>query len=306
MSKVKAKYTAKNSVFCDLFSISQYLLELAKVLHPEEEITEGDLTTLSLRSILSGGIYNDLGFQVKDRLMILVEAQSSWSPSVLIRILIYLIQTLQEYFERNKINLYKNKKITFPKPELYVIYSKQRKDQPEYLSFQEEYFPDGCCIDVKVKIIYLDENDDNNNIINQYIRFCRIFDEQIAKYDRTEEAIDETIRICQEQGILVEYLEHRKVEVKGIMYTLFSQERVDELNLLDAKEEGREEGRAEGRVEGEAKGRAEGEAKGKFETTFENIKSAMKNFKVSAKKAMAALEVPAEDQPKYLNMLQLG
>ena len=105
----------------------EYLFQLYKTIHPEDEdVTENDLSGLTLKTVLSEGIYNDLGFQVKDRLMILVEAQSTWSPSIVIRSLIYLMQTLQEYFNDNDINLYKNNHIQFPKPELYVIYNKKR------------------------------------------------------------------------------------------------------------------------------------------------------------------------------------
>lgn len=237
MTEIKMNQKSKDSVFCDIFSMPEYLFQLYKTIHPEDEdVTENDLSGLTLKTVLSEGIYNDLGFQVKDRLMILVEAQSTWSPSIVIRSLIYLMQTLQEYFNDNDINLYKNNHIQFPKPELYVIYNKKRTNKPEYLSFQEEYFPEGCCIDAKVKVIYLD---DSNSIINQYIKFCLVLDEQKKIYGRTKKAIEETIKICEEQDILVEYLKSRKVEVQNIMYTLFDQERINELNNLNARKEGK-------------------------------------------------------------------
>lgn len=39
---------------------------------------------------------------------------------------------------------------------------------------------------------------------------------------------------------MVEYLKSRKVEVQNIMYTLFDQERINELNRLDAAEKAAE------------------------------------------------------------------
>ena len=238
MGETKLKQKSKDSVFCDMFSMPKYLFQLYKTLHPEdEEVKTDDLSGITLKTVLSEGIYNDLGFQVKDKLMILVEAQSTWSPSIVIRSMIYLMQTLQEYFNDNNINLYQNNHIKFPKPELYVIYNKKRGNKPEYLSFKKEYFPEGCCIDAKVKIIYLD---DSHSIINQYIKFCLVLDEQKKIYGRTKKAIEETIRICEEQDILVEYLKSRKVEGQNIMYTLFDQERINELNRLDAAEKAAE------------------------------------------------------------------
>lgn len=225
--------TSKDSVFCDMFSRPEYLIQLYRTLHPEDtESTEEDLTGVTLKTILSEGVYNDLGFQVKDKLLILVEAQSTWSPSIILRSMIYMMQTLQEYFNNHDINLYKNNHVKFPKPELYVIYNKKRTDQKEYLSFKEEYFKDeDCCIDARVKMIYLDDSD---SIINQYIKFCLVLDDQIKIYGKEIKAVEETIRICKEADILAEYLKGREVEVKNIMHTLFDQDRINELNKLNA------------------------------------------------------------------------
>ena len=72
-----------------------------------------------------------------------------------------------------------------------------------------------------------------------------VLDVQKKKYGRTQQAIEETIRICEEQDILVEYLKTRKVEVQNIMYTLFDQERINELNNLNSRKEGKLEGKLE-------------------------------------------------------------
>ena len=182
------KYSGKDTVFRDMFSNPKYLLQLYRVLHPEDEsITEADLEIVTLQSILLNGIYNDLGFLVrKDRLMVLVEAQSTWSPNIVIRSLMYLMNTCQEYFTKQKIQLYGSNNAQMPKPELYVIYTGEKGNHPDVLSLKKEFFPDtDCCIDAKVKVIYLRNS---NDIINQYIGFCRVFNEQVALYGRTLKA----------------------------------------------------------------------------------------------------------------------
>ena len=50
-------------------------------------------------------------------------------------------------------------------------------------------------------------------------------------------------------------------------------------------------------------GIAEGEAKGKEETRVENIRSLMKNLKLTAEQAMEALGIAKSDFGKYMNML---
>ena len=298
----------KDSVFCNLFSIPEYQLKLCNTLYPDlKDLTEADLKTLTLSAIMSNGLYNDLGLQVRNRLMVLVEAQSTWSPMVVARIMTYYFTTLNEYFTEHDYNTYGNVKRPFPKPELYVIYSGKRKKKPEYLSFIQEYFPEGCCIEGRIKMIYLDENDPTNNIINQYLKFCRVFDSMIKKYGKTTKAQIETIRICQDADILANYLETRKAEVMGIMNKEFEQERVNKLNMKDAEARGEARGRAEGRAEGEAKGRAEGiaegEAKGRAEVLFGNLKTLMETMKLSIEEALVALKVPELEHAKYRAML---
>ena len=80
-----------------------------------------------------------------------------------------------------------------------------------------------CCIDAKVKMIYLQDSDD---IIDQYIGFCRVCTEQVALNGRTLKAAKEIIRICRDRNLLREYLSDRETEVEEIMLTLFDQEHV--------------------------------------------------------------------------------
>ena len=170
----KVRHAAKDSVFIDLFAIPKYLLELYQTLHPEDhETVETDLKITTAKCILAGHIYNDLGFMAGDKLIMLVEAQSTWSPNIVVRLLIYVAQTLNNYFTERKILLYKDSKVRFPKPELYVIYTGERKVQPEYLSLKELFFPDeaNCDIDVKVHMIY---ESNTGDIIQQYITFCKV------------------------------------------------------------------------------------------------------------------------------------
>ncbi len=88
------KRRAKDSVFTHLFSEPKYLLELYKTLHPEDtEATEADISDVTIQNVITDNMYNDLGFFVRDTLVILLEAQSTWSPNIVIRVLLYLAQT---------------------------------------------------------------------------------------------------------------------------------------------------------------------------------------------------------------------
>ena len=170
----------------------------------------------------------------------LLEAQSSWTVNILIRILLYLAQSYHEYFERTSQSLYKSKKVKMPKPELYIIYTGNKGRKPDIISLSKEFF-DGADIDIeiKAKVIYESNKD---NIINEYIIFCKIFNEQVKAHGMTKRAVTETIRICKDKDVLKEYLSAHEKEVVSIMMALFSQEKAVEQFGYEKKQEGREEG----------------------------------------------------------------
>ena len=213
-------------MFLDLFQDKKNLLKLYKTLHPEDtDATEDTLDIVTIDNVLTDNLYNDLGIMVgNNRLLLLLEAQSSWTVNILIRILLYLAQSYHEYFERTSQSLYKSKKVKMPKPELYVIYTGNKGRKPDTISLSKEFF-DGADIDieVKAKVIYESETED---IINQYIIFCKVFDEQRKLYGMTEQTVRETIRICKDRNVLKEYLMNREMEVVTIMMSLFNDEQI--------------------------------------------------------------------------------
>ena len=223
---VIVKRNIKDCVFTDLFSNKKYLRELYLSLHPEDsQVTEDDLTDITIENVLVNNLYNDLGFRVGNRLIILVEAQSTWSPNILVRSLIYVTTTYQKYINEKYLDVYSSKKIDIPKPELYVIYTGNKKERPAEMQLSKEFFPDSknISLDVKVNMIYGDTSDD---IISQYVLFTKVYDEQRKLYGRTRQAIEETIHICKEKDVLKEYLESRETEVVTMMMTLFDEEQI--------------------------------------------------------------------------------
>jgi hypothetical protein len=156
--------------------------------------------------------------------MILVEAQSTWTVNILVRILLYLAQSYHEYFQRTSQDYYKSKKVKMPKPELYVIFTGNKGRKPDKISLSKEFF-EGADIDieVKAKVIYESDTDD---IINQYIIFCKVFNKQTKQHGMTQKAVTETIRICKDRNVLMEYLAQREKEVVTIMMSLFDEEQI--------------------------------------------------------------------------------
>ncbi len=236
MAQNTPKRKIKDSVFTNLFQDKKYLLRLYKTLHPEDiNVTEDDIKDVTLKHILVDADYNDLGFSVGGRLVIMVESQSTWTLNIIIRALMYLIQTYHDFFKRTKQNLYGSKKVDMPKPELYVIFTGEKpKKPPDIISLSKDFFfVEKIAIDAEVRVLYQEEE---NNIIGQYIIFCKVYNEQRKKHGQTKKAVTETIRICKDRNVLKEYLESKEQEVVDIMMTLFDDEQVLEAYAKDIED----------------------------------------------------------------------
>ena len=236
----KASRQAKDHVFVDLFNQKKYCLQLFNALHPEAaDVTEDDISNISISHVIVDRPYNDLGFMVRDRLLVLVEAQATWSYNILIRILLYLTDTWMTLIRRNETwDIHDTAKLRLPKPEFYVIYTGDR-DVPERISLGRDFFADeGCALNLEARVISAESTRD---IIGQYIIFAHVFDRQVRKYGYVREAAEETIRICRDRGVLSEYLKQRQKEVVNGMIVLFEQEFATQRYGNRMKAEGRAE-----------------------------------------------------------------
>ena len=227
------KRNIKDSVFTALFGDPENAVQLYRSLHPEDtQVSPADCKIVTLETILASGVYNDLGMQVRDKLIVLVEAQSTFSPNIVLRMLMYLATTYKDYVAERKISLYSSRPAEIPRPELYVIYTGEKTDIPAELRLSDLYGGNGC-VEVKAPLLT-----DGDGILGQYVTFCKISDEQRKKHGYSEEAAREIVRICLEQGILAPFLESRKKEVVDMMHMLFTQEEVDAIEHYNIRREG--------------------------------------------------------------------
>ena len=67
---------------------------------------------------------------------------------------------------------------------------------------------------------------EDGDIINQYVIFTKVCNEQMALHGRNQKAVLEAIRICKDRNVLAEYLSSREKEVVDIMMVLYDEEEV--------------------------------------------------------------------------------
>lgn len=237
------KYTAKDSVFSFIFKQPENTRRLYLALHPEDTgVTEADCKLVTLEHVLTNGVTNDLGFQVRDKLILLVEAQSKFSVNIALRMLLYLAATYKEYVDDHKLDLYGGRPVSIPRPELYMIYAGAPRELPEILRLSDMYDGPGSA-EIEIKVL---RDMGKGNIVDQYIRFCEISDAQRKQYGYTKKAVEETLRICSEENILMPFLASRQKEVRDIMVTLFDQQHATEIHEYNVAKDARLEGHQEG------------------------------------------------------------
>lgn len=217
---------AKNSVFLNLFSRKEYQLRLYQELFPEDTtVTENDVEMVTIENVLTIHPYNDLGLLVRDRLIVLAEAQSTWSVNIIFRLAEYYFDTVMSYLQYKKADIHSSVKVDIPDVEAFVIYTGKKKVKKDSLSLNHEFFggnPDKP--EFKAHILH---GDYKGGIIEEYMGFCRIWDEMVLKCHTPEEkqqAVVDTIDICTEKGYLAEYLKEHRSEVEKIMMTILSPE----------------------------------------------------------------------------------
>ena len=122
-----------------------------------------------------------------------------------------------------------------------MIYTKKDSvSNPDSISLKDSFFNgEDICVNCTVKVI---KDGQKGDIISQYVRFCRVFDEQTKVHGRTLDAVKETIKICKDENVLKEYLERQREEVIDIMTTLFDQETVMKNHDATIRRKSRAEG----------------------------------------------------------------
>jgi predicted transposase/invertase (TIGR01784 family) len=257
----------KDSVFSFLFSDPDTLRELYGALEGVTLDPSIPITINTLEGVLFKARLNDISFEIGDKLVILIEHQSTINPNMPLRLLMYIAR-IYEKITGGK-NIYSEKKLPLLRPEFIVLYNGTAPYPDEAAlklsdSFERADFP-GIAGDrppeleliVKVYNINQGHNEEKlrkSRTLEGYSAFIAKAREYEAAGRDREEAMKEAVNWCTAHNILRQFFETNATEVVNMLMT--------EWNWDDAfavqRMEGREEGREEGRAAGLEKGREEG------------------------------------------------
>ncbi len=122
----KANIRYQDSFFRRLFKEPKYRKALYLILHQEDiNVEDTEFENIELDNILNVDIYNDICFTVRNRLIILLEHQSTLNQNMPIRILLYLAEEYKRLLTRSEFSsaLYAAPLVKIPRPEFYIVYT---------------------------------------------------------------------------------------------------------------------------------------------------------------------------------------
>lgn len=241
----------KDTVFRKLFN------EKSKALELYNAITGNNYTDISIIELctLDDTLYtprkNDLAFTVDDKLILIVEHQSTVNNNMPLRMLLYLAREYEKILDTSDI--YRKALIKIPTPELIVFYN-GLETQPLEMTLKlsdafkaplEENF-----VELKVKLINI-KYEMKNSILSksENLKGYSLLIYKVQTYTHQglnrDEAIKLSIKECIEENILKEFLTENSKEVFNMLTAEFDMDTA----LRIQKEEGIEEGIQKEKIE---------------------------------------------------------
>lgn len=256
-ARKQVQRNVKDRLFRFLFEKDrEALLELYNALNGTAYTDPSQLEIVTIESAVYIVMKNDLAYILSGTLN-MYEHQSTYSPNLPVRFLIYLAQEYQMMIDRAEKSLYGGGRITLPTPQCVVFYNGMR-EMPEELTLKlsDAFENKRARADVELTVRVLNINHGHNK---QLMENCRVLDEYSQMVDATrtymaveadvQTALNKAVDYCIENEILKEFLLKNRTEVLGMLLEEFDAEKYERT----IREEGRDEGIKEGIKEGEAK-----------------------------------------------------
>ena len=241
----------KSDVFTALFSEPENAAKLYSALSGVETAPE-DIEIKTLEGVLFLARKNDLGFTVKDRMLVISEHQSTVNQNMPLRSVLYYGRTMEKLLQNQ--DLYREKRITIPTPEFYLFYNGTRPvPDEEILKLSDAYIAktDVPMLELQVRMINI-----NLPVGHRILQECMPlyeyswFIERVRMYGKDgmkrDAAIALSIKDCLREGIFVEFVKKYGSEVENMLFTQFNMDDALAVRYAEGLEDGIEQGREQG------------------------------------------------------------
>ena len=293
MAKHNRRY--KDSVFADLFGEDKNakgnFLALYNALYGTHLDTRTKLKRLRLEQVMYMTFYNDVAHLIDEKIIVLVEHQSTVNANMPLRFLQYVAR-LYEQIQDPRAKYYRTLQ-KIPTPEFYVFYNGvENYPEQTILKLSDAFIvqPAQSALELVVSVINI-----NYNKNNEILHTCKplaeytLFVETVRRHTKldSENGFKNAIKECIQNDILREYLQRKSWEVINMLLAEYDYD----VDIAVQREEEREIALKEGIAQGEAKGFSLGIAQGKQEGISEGAYQA----KLETAKTMLAMHYPLED-----------
>ena len=244
-SAPKTKRIYKDSFFRHLFTEdTSRLRELYEAVSGRK--LAGEIELPPQDSAFFSSVKNDIIFTSGNRLVSMLEHQSTWNENLPLRFLLYISAFYQGRIDPKL--LYREVAVPLPTPEFYGFYNGQ-KEQPEKktLSLSGAFAGGEGHMDLRVTVYNI--NYDKNFKIFQSCEAIAAYSQFVAKVRELQEkglalanAIEATIEWCIEADLLRDYMEQYGKKVMQMITFEYD----EKLAMEAARNDGYDAGRAEG------------------------------------------------------------
>jgi len=115
----------KDSVFTTLFGTPEKALELYNAINGSNYSDSAKVKIVTLPDALYGEQLNDVAFVIENKLVVLIEHQSTINKNIPLRMLLYIGREYELLTDRK--DRYKSERISIPAPEFVVLYNGERE-----------------------------------------------------------------------------------------------------------------------------------------------------------------------------------
>ncbi len=243
--KQKANRLYKSRLFVMIFENKEKLLELYNAVSGRNYEDPDLLEINTLDNAIYMSMKNDISFLIDARLS-LYEHQSTYSPNLPLRFLLYLADLYSDM--TYDTNLYGSKMIKIPVPRFVVFYNGQQ-EQPDrrILKLSDLYTKeDEHALELEVLMLNINKGHNRelleaSHTLWEYAEYTgRV--REYARKDTIERAVERAVSECIQEGILKEFLEKNKAEAMKVSIYEYDEERHIRQEREDAWEEGEQAG----------------------------------------------------------------
>ena len=246
--KTEGNREYKSDLFSMLMHEKKYALETYNAINNSDYKDPEAIEIITLEHGVSLSIRNDASF-ILDMSANYYEHQSTYSPNMPLRNLLYYTEDVRRWIRKEEKNIYGRSTIPVPTPHFVVFYNgKQKRPEQEIQRLSDSFTKQTDHPELELTCRVININPGNNVNIMQRSSALAGYSyliELVRKYEPDmvlEEAIRRAIDECIAEDILAEFLRAHRNEVEKIMNLDFTHERQLELIARDEYNAGVQQG----------------------------------------------------------------